>query len=79
MSKIWGAIIGLVLLSAGCTTNIYHVMKAESNYYIIPAGDLPGDDSDLPAGVTTFLTIHTNRFDNAQCEEQRSPRSHRTF
>jgi hypothetical protein len=56
MRKTVGALIGAVLLSIGCTTNVYHV-KAENHYYIIPFGDLQQDESDeLPDQPVTVLT-----------------------
>ena len=44
---------------SGCTTNIYHVLKTENHFYIIPAGGDPGepeDGNEIGGGALTVLT-----------------------
>lgn len=59
MRKLAAVVLGMVCWS-GCTTNIYHVLKEENHFYVIPVGDEndPGEEGgmELPEGSVTVLT-----------------------
>jgi len=74
------SLLSLVFFFSGCTTNVYHVLKAENNYYIVPVNNLPQDsDEEVPDGAVTILTKSGTNYLVLPKAPKTSPKSSRAL